>query len=838
MIKKLILVITIVLFGSTAFGALSTSRPRLWLNDDLIQTIGYRGGYGTESSYAQSIRDAEVWESHKSVYDTMHTTFLSTPDFYSFKAGPQMLALGILWHLEGNTTYRDIALTYLDTYADNQVVSGVAVRPIAIGYDLFYDELSAGDKERLQHVMQVSTYNRYIQTGHTSVHGIWNGHRLTDEEVVMFPYAYVAIGDETLTDATYNSSPLSATTYGTAWMLSESQTAIGSNLRPALAQVAGANGGSHMGIGTYGIHAWTALEGPIIWKEAGMDDYITDWSYSDGIKKHFLYMTSPHKYGGMIVNDDADNDWHTFTNTLNSLLVMEYLTTDETTDGAFTWLVRHATGSVYSQHQAYYLMFHDPVSSLSPPVLDDVMYQDGLGTVIYKSGFDTTPTAASDNYQILFKSADYFDGHSHYDQNSFQIAYKGDLAIYSGDYPNDTAGDHYFNYYTRTIAGNTMLFDDPAETCLQDNSTSRPCDGGQEFIWGYNSTEDSTTSRPQDFGDVSEGSDWDISDTLSYDNNDMYIYIQADATRAYEASKTSEAIRGMYLLKDTKDLIIVDYTGTPAGKASSVTKKFLLHGLDFPVVTGNVDTDNLNAYGGGDITYSSLSSIKFTDVGNTYGSYTHTGGDGKLFLIPVLPADVKAKVIGGPADDDGRYQADSNEFYYGSTQQNITSLDDNTPPTGVWRTELSHTSNEADQLFFNLIHITDSDVDVPVTVAIASASVTGVQIKRAAKDSLVLTSLTSTLIATTASAVWTPSTTNATEVSLLNVAPGDECSVVVTGTAIKTVTVDFSGTGFTSSAGSTIVISVSDSNIITQLNDSGGVVYYPSYTLTGSITLQ
>jgi hypothetical protein len=82
---------------------------------------------------------------------------------------------------------------------------------------------------------------------------------------------------------------------------------------------------------------------------------------------------------------------------------------------------------------------------------------DGIGLLVARS--DWSPDAT----YVTFKVGDNYWSHSHLDQGAFTIYKGGALAIDSGFYTK-YGSDHHMNYFSQTIAHNTLTVTDPADT--------------------------------------------------------------------------------------------------------------------------------------------------------------------------------------------------------------------------------------------------------------------------------------------------------------------------------------------------------------------------------------
>jgi len=137
------------------------------------------------------------------------------------------------------------------------------------------------------------------------------------------------------------------------------------------------------------------------------------------------------------------------------------------------------------------------------------------------------------NTLCMFKSARFQStNHHHQDQNSFTIYYRGPLAIDSGGYHfcGSYGSRHWYNYYTRSAAHNTILVYDPAEDfgkCRKWGKLSN--DGGQVF-----------GKTPGRVEDLMSGGRCALDGIMRFENRPEYAYAMGDATKAYRPHKDND----------------------------------------------------------------------------------------------------------------------------------------------------------------------------------------------------------------------------------------------------------------------------------------------------------
>ncbi len=149
-----------------------------------------------------------------------------------------------------------------------------------------------------------------------------------------------------------------------------------------------------------------------------------------------------------------------------------------------------------------------------------------------------------DAVYFFFKCGDRFTAHQHLDLNHFDIFAGEELAGDGGHY-DEFGTRHDVNYHLRTIAHNTVLVLDPAETWpgIRAGKVTGN-DGGQAHDW------------PHHNGAVADAKDWqkdkqkyDIGDMLAYEDRGEFLYVAGDASRAYRKGKLAYFTRQIVYLR-------------------------------------------------------------------------------------------------------------------------------------------------------------------------------------------------------------------------------------------------------------------------------------------------
>lgn len=302
-----------------------------------------------------------------------------------------------------------------------------------------------------------------------------------------------------------------------------------------------------------------------------------------------------------------------------------------------------------------------------------------FGWMIARTGWDGNSVIAE------MKVNEHFVGnHQHLDAGSFQIYYKGLLAIDSGSYQGSSGGynsPHNKNYFKRTIAHNSLLVYDPSEKFA---------------CWNYGGG-DKTEYATNDGGQRMPGDRWDtcrsfesllseeytVGKALAHGFGPdpctpEYSYLKGDITKAYTAKVKD--VRRSFVFLNLKGsgveevpaaLIVYDHV---VSSDPSFRKFWLLHSVEEPVISGNSFT------------------VKRTTMGDS----------GMLTDTVLLPETENAAVgkVGGPGK----------EFWvFGTNYPNAaTTRPDPANERGAWRVEVTPKAAAAEDCFLNVMQVSDN----------------------------------------------------------------------------------------------------------------------------------
>lgn len=329
------------------------------------------------------------------------------------------------------------------------------------------------------------------------------------------------------------------------------------------------------------------------------------------------------------------------------------------------------------QDKLFEFLWRDPnLKQLKPDNLPLTRYfGQPFGWMIARTGWDEQSVVAE------MKINEYnFLNHQHQDAGTFQIYYKGPLAIDAGAYTGSSGGylsPHNKNYFKRTIAHNSLLIYDPKETFFSvgyadvDIERYAVNDGGQRLPgYGWNAPKNLHHMWNTDYKTgviLAQGVGPEY-------QTPEYSYLKGDITEAY-SSKVKQVKRSFLFLnlKNSKipaALIVFDKVIS----ANPSYKKFwLLHSIEEPEIKGN------------------QISIKRTKNGDT----------GMLVNTTLLPDLSNADIISVGGKGKECWVFGTNYPQYPNPNEDIAL------ERGEWRVEITPKKPAAEDLYLNVMQITD-----------------------------------------------------------------------------------------------------------------------------------
>jgi len=298
-------------------------------------------------------------------------------------------------------------------------------------------------------------------------------------------------------------------------------------------------------------------------------------------------------------------------------------------------------------------------------------FKEPLGAMVARTGWANNIDSNTAVAEMKIGAYN-FANHQHLDAGSFQIYYKGPLAVNSGIYQGKEGGygcDHFKNYYQRSIAHNTMLVYDPEEKFTWHQ---RPIanDGGQQFPNG--------AAEPKNMQEFL-AEDYKTGTVLAHEfgpdsTKPEYTYIKGEMAEAY-SDKIKNFQRSFVFLNLKNDpipaaMIVLDRV---ISSNKNFKKSWLLHCVEEPEIDG--------------IT----SIIKRTEKG-------YNGLMVNTTLLPVSD-NLSIRKVGGIGNE---YTVDGINF-----PQHVIS-ESNSSDGAIWRIEVSPQRTSANDLFLNVMQVMDA----------------------------------------------------------------------------------------------------------------------------------
>lgn len=336
------------------------------------------------------------------------------------------------------------------------------------------------------------------------------------------------------------------------------------------------------------------------------------------------------------------------------------------------------------------------------------------GQVVMRDRWDAAATL------LEFKSSSFWhEAHHHLDQNAFTLYYKAPLLVDSGYY-DAYATLHWQNYYTRSIAHNTITAWSPNESFVKacSGGTALSNDGGQRFLHAYDAVTGERCHYPW-LEDIQPGGSNALDGVTAFESTSDYAYAVGNASKAYDAAKLDQTdgfVRSVVFIPApgfwAKPVAVVFDRLKASAQGSALTRRFLLHTTNEP-----------EAESAGTLLRAGVTLLTGT-------TFAVRNGKGMLYSQTLLPANPVVWKVGGVVGaNDYRFMvptAGATDYLTGLTQfaPNVAPPADNAD-VGAWRLEISAATPTSQSYFLHVFSVADNDGSVtapPVAVERSSAS--------------------------------------------------------------------------------------------------------------------
>lgn len=335
------------------------------------------------------------------------------------------------------------------------------------------------------------------------------------------------------------------------------------------------------------------------------------------------------------------------------------------------WLKEYAMSN-YSKSNFYSFIFYNPgITTASIQNLPLARYfgfphSRITARTTWQNGLNSPGAIADFNMKNIYN-----DNGTHLDVGSFQIYYKGALALDSGNYEGKDSRwgkVPHFNYYMRSVSHNVMLVHNENEEIPKFWWTNVINDGGQRIP-------DMTLTLAQLKGEGNILSEEESHDIGPDENNPDYAYIKSDLTKAYteKVSAYDRSFVYLNLFDEDYPMAVIVYDNITSSD-KSFKKSWLLHSIEEPEINENITTVRR----------------------------TEDGYNGKLVNSTLLPESDNTNIekIGGEG-----YEAWVNGVnYHNRPFDEYTGAE-----PGNWRIEISPKADAENDVFINAMYVTDAD---------------------------------------------------------------------------------------------------------------------------------
>lgn len=307
------------------------------------------------------------------------------------------------------------------------------------------------------------------------------------------------------------------------------------------------------------------------------------------------------------------------------------------------------------------------------PNLNKYIHSNTVGLSVCRNSWNELTKNDSESYQsnemiTFFNSPSKRAAHEHRDNNNFTVFYKKPLIIESGYY-DSYGSEHFNNYYTRSIAHNTICVFDSLEKFYNFGSAVSN-DGGQIESIPLMNYDD--ISKPQN-----QRGKW-----LNFCADDSLCYNVADAALSYDSNKVKLFVRKL-LYHNPHKIVILDNLILKDTKTKQRDVSWLIHSVNKPIIDAsdvNIIVDNhIEKY--------------FTN------SFIIENGNANALIYNISPKNSYVQIIGGSGY----------EFWVNGKNYPPNAMPTNPKlTTGNWRAEVKPQTVQDTMMFLNIISLNDA----------------------------------------------------------------------------------------------------------------------------------
>ena len=309
-----------------------------------------------------------------------------------------------------------------------------------------------------------------------------------------------------------------------------------------------------------------------------------------------------------------------------------------------------------------------------------------MGTMVARTGWEMGVESRDAVVQMHIGQICY-SNHHHRDFGTFQVYYRGLLAMDTGVYQAGEDSmygtDHWRDYYQQTLAHNGIMIFDPATLDVDH--------GGQQVITRETRTLESLLSEDRRLGQVTG---WAFGPD---ERQPRYSYLAGDITEAY-GKKATRVVRSMVTLNmDDEAYPCVLFVYDQVVSSNPTFKKaWYLHSLQEPGIDGMQTTivSDGEAFHGGQ-----------------YG--------GQLAVETLLPQNARIEKVGGPD------KACWNEATQRDYSPDLSSKRSRGDELGAWRIEVIPSEPAEDDRFLNVLTTMDVGTSAPKVEKLESETLVG-----------------------------------------------------------------------------------------------------------------